>query len=274
MNQISRVPVRVRHPLKLRLAQVVRVETISPRMRRITLAGDQLDGFISAAPDDHVKLFFPAPGQEKPVLPDPDAIGRGARGERAGAVPPTVRDYTPRRFDPARRELVVEFVLHGDGPASGWAAQAAPGQWIGVGGPRGSLLTPDDDDTTLLAGDETALPAIARHLEEARPGARVLALIEVADAHEQRHLPTAANATIRWLHRDGAPAGTSTLLDQAIEDLTLPPGDTHAWLAGEIETVRRLRTHLIERKRLPRDRIRAAGYWRLGEAGAHASLDD
>lgn len=270
MNQIGRRPVRVRHPLKLRLAQVARVETISPRMRRITLAGDQLDGFTSAAPDDHVKLFFPVPGQEKPVLPDPDAIGRG---ERAGTVPPIVRDYTPRRFDPERRELVVEFVIHGDGPASGWAAQAASGQWIGVGGPRGSFLVPDDDDITLLAGDETALPAIARRLEEARPGARVLALIEVVDAHEQRHLPTAANATIRWLHRDGVPAGTSTLLDQALADLALPPGDTHAWLAGEIETIRRLRTHLIERKGLPRDQIRAAGYWRLGEPGAHASLD-
>ncbi len=274
MNQISRVPVRVRHPLKLRLAQVARVETLSPRMRRITLAGDQLDGFTSAAPDDHVKLFFPAPGQEKPVLPNLDAIGRGAPGERIGTVLPIVRDYTPRRFDPERRELVVEFVIHGDGPASGWAAQAAPGQWIGIGGPRGSFLVPDEYDTTLLAGDETALPAIARRLEEARPGARVLALIEVADAHEQRQLPTAANATIRWLHRDGVPAGTSTLLDQAFADLTLPPGDTHAWLAGEIETIRRLRTHLIDRKGLPRDQIRAAGYWRRGEAGAHASLDE
>ena len=271
MNQISRVPVRVRHPLKLRLAQVARVETISPRMRRITLAGDELAGFTSAAPDDHVKLFFPAPGQERPVLPDPGAAGKGRATD---AVPPTARDYTPRRFDPERNELVVEFVIHGDGPASGWAAHAASGQWLGVGGPRGSFLVPDDYDIYLLAGDETALPAIARHLEEARPGARVLALIEVADAHEQRHLPTAANAAIHWLHRDGVPAGTSTLLDRALADLALPPGDAHAWLAGEIETIRRLRSHLIEHKGLSRDRIRAAGYWRLGDAGVHASLDD
>ena len=247
MSHVSRTPLRVRHELKRRRVQVARVEQLSPRMRRITFAGDELAGFTSAAPDDHVKLFFPS-----------------------GAV----RDYTPRRFDPQRCELAIEFVIHGDGPASTWAEQAAPGQWINVGGPRGSLLTPDDYDTYLLAGDETALPAIARALEEMQPGVRASVLIEVADANEERYLPTAANAAITWLHRDGAPAGTSTLLEQTLKDLTLPDGDTHAWLAGEIETVRRLRRYLTEEEGLARDQIRAAGYWRIGDAGAQAKLDD
>ena len=270
MNHVGRPPARVRHPLRLRLVHVARVERISPRMRRITFAGDELAGFTSAAADDHVKLFFPAPGQDRPVLPDPGAN----RGDTAGAIRPVVRDYTPRRFDPGRCELVVEFVIHGDGPASAWAAQAALGQWIGVGGPRGSILTPDDCDAYLLAGDETALPAIARHLEEMPAGVPVSVLIEVADAHEERHLPTAANAAIRWLHRDGIAAGTSALLEQALRNLTLPGGDTYAWLAGEIETARRLRRHLLEEAGLSRDRVRAAGYWRAGEAGTHARLDD
>ena len=118
-----------------------------------------------------------------------------------GAIRPTVRDYTPRRFDAVSQTLTVEFVLHGDGPAASWARQATPGDWLAVGGPRGSFLAPDDYDAYLLAGDETALPAISRRLEEMPPGVRAIVLVEVADRHEERHLPTAANASIVWLHR-------------------------------------------------------------------------
>jgi NADPH-dependent ferric siderophore reductase len=266
MNHVTRTPLRVRHPLKFRLVQVARVEQISPRMRRITLTGDTLADFASAAADDHVKLFFPAPGEDRPALP--------STGSPDAAAPTIRRDYTPRWFDPQSCELVIEFVIHGDGPASSWAAQAKPGQWIGVGGPRGSLLTPEDYGTYLLAGDETALPAIARHLEEMRPGVRALVLIEVADAREERHLPTAANAAIQWLYRDGIAAGHSTLLEQALRNLMLPTGDTYAWLAGEIETIRRLRRYLIEEEGLARSQVRAAGYWRIGEADSHGTLDD
>ncbi len=104
MNTVLRVPIRVRHETKRRMVQVSRVEPLSPHMRRITFAGDELEGFVSAAPDDHVKIFFPSPAGGEPVM----------------------RDYTPRRFNAATRELVVEFVLHGTGPASAWAAQASP----------------------------------------------------------------------------------------------------------------------------------------------------
>ena len=270
MNHVIREPVRVRHPLRLRLVQVRLVEQLSPRMRRVTFTGPDLDGFVSLAADDHVKLFFPAPGQDRPVLPLPG----GGPAYPDGAVPPAVRDYTPRRYDPARQELVVEFVLHGAGPATTWATQAAPGQWIGVGGPKGSRLVPEAYDTFLLTGDETALPAIARHLEEMRPGVRVLVVIEVADAREERHLPTAANASIVWLCRGGAPAGTSRLLEQALRELSLPAGDTYAWVAAEIEVARRLRLYLIEEEGLTRSQIRAAGYWRAGDAAVHATLED
>jgi NADPH-dependent ferric siderophore reductase len=262
MNHIIRTPVRVRHETRLRLVQVARVEPISPEMRRIIFAGVGLDGFVSAGADDHVKLFFPAPGQDQPILPT------------AANVKPTARDYTPRRFDPVRRELTIEFVLHGEGPAATWAGQATPGQLLGVGGPKGSFLIPDDYDTYVLAGDACALPAISRFLEEMRAGARALVLIEVADAREERHLPTAANAKIHWLHRNGGAAGTPALLEPALRGLSLPRGETHAWLAGEIETVRRLRNYLIEEEGLPRAQIRAAGYWRHGAPGAHSRLED
>jgi NADPH-dependent ferric siderophore reductase len=271
MNALTREPLRVRHPLRLRLAQVVAVEAISPRMRRITLGGEELKGFASAAADDHVKLFFSERGQDRPVLP---TLGPNGPVFPENAARPAMRDFTPRRFDASAGELVIEFVLHGHGPASAWADEARPGQWIGVGGPRGSLLIPDDYDAYLLIGDETALPAIARRLEEMAPGAVVFVLIEVSDRREERHLPTAGNARIDWLCRNGGDAAAPTALELALQALELPSGDIHAWIAAEIDVARRLRRHLIEERGLPRSQIKAAGYWRKGEAGAHARIED
>jgi NADPH-dependent ferric siderophore reductase len=262
---------RVQHEIKFRLLQVLRVEPLSPRMLRISLGGEALEGFSTAAADDHVKLFFPEPGKDMPVLP---TLGPNGPVFAEGSPRPIVRDYTPLRFHAAARELTIDFVLHGDGPAATWAAQAKPGMWLGVGGPRGSLLVPEDFDAYLLIGDETALPAISRRLEEMQPGARVIVLIEVADRQEERNLPTVANASITWLHRNGRQAGDPALLERALRSLALPAGEIFAWLAGEIDTMRKLRSHLMEDWQLPRAHVRAAGYWRIGESNAPASIED
>ena len=252
--------VRVRHELRRRTVQVVAVDDISPRMRRIVVGGPELDGFVSLAADDHVKLFFPERRADRSAPPDPAILFAAPR-----------RDFTPRRYDAASNTLTLEFVLHGDGPAAGWAAGALCGDWLGVAGPRGSLVPPDDDAPCLLVGDETALPAIARRLEEMQPGVSCIALIEVADETEIRHLPTPAHARIDWLTRNGAAAGTTTLLDRALESLTLP-GDARIWIAAEIDTARRLRDHLVEARGVDRAAVRAAGYWRLGMAESEERL--
>jgi NADPH-dependent ferric siderophore reductase len=106
------------------------------------------------------------------------------------------------------------------------------------------------------------------------PGASVTAVIEVADRHEERDLPTAANAQITWLHRNGEPPGTPLLLANALKSLIIPAGDIHAWIACEIEVARHLRQYLIVEEGLSRAQIKAAGYWRRGEAGAHANIED
>jgi len=273
MNDLTPIrPLRVRHQNGARLVHVARVETLTPRMRRIVLAGPSLAGFVSAAADDHVKLFLPAPYQDRPILP---TLGPNGPVFPEGATRPIGRDYTPRRFDEAALELTLDFVLHGDGPATSWAAQAQPGQHVGIGGPRGSFLTRDDASTLLLlAGDETAVPAIARRLEELPPGARAIALIEVADKAEQHHLPSAASTAITWLFRDGRPAGDPALLLAALRETTWPTGDLHAWMAGEIGSVRALRTHLMTERGLSRERVHASGYWKHGEAAAHTKLED
>jgi NADPH-dependent ferric siderophore reductase len=270
MDALTRAPRRIRHENGLRLAKVVFVEPVSPRMRRITFHAPELGGFTSAAADDHVKLFFPASGQTEPVLP---VLGPDGPRFPDHLPRPVARDYTPRRFDSKSCELTIEFVLHDDGPASNWAAHAKPGDALGIGGPRGSTIIPEDYETYLLVGDETALPAIARRLEEMPPGTPVIAIIEVTDRHEERQLATAAHAQITWLHRNGKAAGTSGLLEAAIRGSQLPSRDIHAWVACEIEVARWIRTYLMEEEGVPRSQIKAAGYWKLGQPGAHDKLD-
>ena len=145
---VSRVQ-RVRHELKRRDLQVVRVETLSPHFRSITFGGEALADFISASFDDHVKFMLDSDGAE-----------------------PVRRDYSPRRYDATAGELTIEFALHGEGRTAAWAAQAAPGQRATIGGPRGSFIIPTDYAWHLLVGDETALPAIHRRLEELPTGTR------------------------------------------------------------------------------------------------------
>ncbi|MFT3819380.1 MAG: siderophore-interacting protein [Rubrivivax sp.] len=247
-----------RHPLRYRELQVLRVQTLSPRMRRITLGGDALAGFASPAPDDHVRLVFPAPGEAAPIAPSTDEHGLHFPD---GPLRPAMRDYTPRRCD--GRELDLDFVLHGHGPAASWAAQAAPGMRIGVAGPRGSHLVGVGFDGYVLIGDETALPAIGRWLETLPAAAPVLCLVEVADAAEQAALAVPPGRTVHWLHRrEGAPDA----LLQALRNAALPPGDRFCWIACESAQMRALRRHLIDDRGQPRAWLSASGYWKRDTA--------
>ena len=243
-SPVNRVQ-RVRHELRRRDLQVVRVESVGPGFRRITFAGESLAGFVSASFDDHVKLFL-----------DP----------AAGGTEPVRRDYTPRRFDAAAGELSIEFALHGDGPAADWAAQATVGQRATIGGPRGSFVIPTDFDWHLLVGDETALPAIARRLEELPAGARVFVVLHVANPADRRVLDSAAAVRVQWVDEAAA------LID-AVRALVLPEGEGYAWCAGEAGAMAATRRVLVEEKGLDPRAIRAAAYWKRGASAHHENLE-
>ncbi|MGH6638220.1 MAG: siderophore-interacting protein [Polaromonas sp.] len=266
MTQADLTVSRVRHPLKMRMLQVARVQRVSTLMARITLTGEDLRGFVSASFDDHVKVYFPTDGASVPSLP---SVGPDGISFAEGAPRPAARDYTPRRYDPQALELDIDFVLHGDGPAATWAAQAQAGQMLGVGGPRGSFVVPTAFDWHLLIGDETALPAIARRLEELPAGSRAMALIEVPDATAETALPGSAHASLRWLHRNGIEAGRSNLLEQAARELVLPEGQGYVWVAAESVAARAVRELMVTLHGIDKSRIRAASYWKRGAAAVH-----
>ncbi|WP_462380068.1 siderophore-interacting protein [Pseudomonas sp. Marseille-QA0892] len=246
---------RVSHPIVRRRLDVARVEDITPRMRRITLVGEQLEGFISAAPDDHVKLLFATNDAERQAI---ETFGSGQEGPGQAGPKPTMRDYTPRRYDAEKGELDIDFVLHGDGPAATWASQAQPGDHLHIAGPRGSLIVPDMFEHYLLIGDESALPAIARRLEELPAGRRVQAIIEVEDDTERQPLATQTQLDCRWVRRS---AGESLL--EAAQQAELPAGALYVWIACEAKRSRQIRAHFMNERGIDEAQIKAAGYWRV-----------
>jgi NADPH-dependent ferric siderophore reductase len=241
---------RVTHEIKRRRLDVLRVVDITPRMRRVTLGGPELAGFVSLGSDDHIKLMFAQNAAEQAALQSPTFNIKGDGPQ------PAMRDYTPRRFDLSLGELDIDFVLHGDGPASTWAEQAQVGQHLYIGGPRGSMIVPDIFDSYLLIGDETALPAIARRLEELPAGRKVLAVIEIADAAEQQALQSAAEVEVIWVLR-----GQADLLD-TVRTLTLPSGALYTFVAMETKLSRQVRRVLLDTHKVDEAFLKAVGYWR------------
>jgi NADPH-dependent ferric siderophore reductase len=245
---------RVSHEIKRRKLQVLRVTDLTPRMRRVTLHGPELTGFISLGTDDHVKLLFATTPEEQAALED-FTPGGDSYGPR-----PAMRDYTPRRYDPVSGELDIDFVLHGDGPAATWAEQVQPGQSLYIAGPRGSMIVPDIFDSYLLIGDETALPAISRRLESLQAGRRALVVVEIQDDAERQTLESQAHIEVVWVVR-----GQQDLM-QVVAGLQLPAGELYAWVATEAALSRKLRRVLLDDLGVNEAAMKAAGYWRLDES--------
>jgi NADPH-dependent ferric siderophore reductase len=257
------------HPVTLREVEVVRVLDLTPGMRRITLGGAQLRAFTSAngfpqpafeSPgfDDDIRLVFRYPGHAEPVLP--------VQKERGVDLPrnprPLSKVYTVRRWDAEAGELDVDVVKHGIGVGTTWAYRAQPGDRVHLYGPGTSRAFPADADWLLVAGDDTAVPAIARLLDELPDGARAQVFIEVADAAHRLELPARPGVEVTWLVRDDA-----SLLD-AVKGAGRWDGRPFAWLAGEHTSVRDLRRHLVEDRGMPKEDIEFTGYWRRGEVVA------
>jgi len=253
----------VRHPLRVRLLEVVRIESLSPRMRRITLGGAELEGFVSLAPEDHVKMFFTRPGETKPHVPafGPLGIVLPKLGQR-----PAGRDYTPLRFDAVARELDIDFFLHGGGLGSAWASRAAIGDVVGVAGPRGSQVLKREFAWQLFVGDETALPEMALRISRlpVTTAAFVVFLVDDAANELRRVLP--ASVPVRWVHRSATKDATRALLE-TVRTLEFPDKEGFAWIAGEASEVRAVYRHLLAEQRLEVSRIRVSGHWKRGIAG-------
>ncbi|OZI74828.1 siderophore-interacting protein [Bordetella genomosp. 12] len=230
----------------LRVVHVVSTQALTPMMRRVVLAGEDL-GHLARADQMHCRLIFAPEGEAEPAWPMLDDQGHivWPAGKMATRV------YTLRKVQGDR--ITIDFALHEHaGPATRWALSARPGARVGVVGPAAG--GPRAADLHVMLGDETGLPGIARMLESLPSQARGHAFIEVRDAACEVALQAPAGVAVRWLHRGAAPAGTTLLLPQALRQVDWPQdlSGVFVWAGCEYQAFRQMHRYLKHELGLPR----------------------
>jgi NADPH-dependent ferric siderophore reductase len=253
--------------------EVVRSEQLTPHLIRVVLGGKGFDTFIANEfTDAYVKIVFVNDGVDVGALPQPLTLD--SFNELPVEQRPTVRTYTARRVDTERREISIDFVVHGEhGVAGPWAAAATPGQPAYLMGPSGAYAPDPAADWHLLAGDEAAVPAIGAALEALPDNAIGKVFIEVAGPEDEIALRAPAGVEVRWIYRGGRAdlvsedlAGDNAPLIAAVKEASWLPGQVQVFIHGEAQTVmHNLRSYI--RKERGVDAKWAAsisGYWRRG----------
>ncbi|WP_319455423.1 MULTISPECIES: siderophore-interacting protein [unclassified Mycobacterium] len=252
--------------------EVIRSEQLTPHMIRVVLGGS---GFDTFAPNDftdsYVKIAIVGDDVDVAALPQPltlDSFNELPEGQR-----PVVRTYTVRHADPARREIAIDFVVHGEhGVAGPWAAALQPGNPAYLMGPSGAYAPDPAADWHLLAGDEAGLPALSAALEALPPNAIGKAFIEVAGPDDELPLKAPNGVEIRWIYRGGRAdlvpedqAGDHAPLVAEVKESAWLPGQVQVFIHGEAQTVmHNLRAYVRKERGVEAKWASISGYWRRG----------
>jgi NADPH-dependent ferric siderophore reductase len=251
------IPVR-REPPRFRRARVVAVEDVTPHLRRVRLAGDELRGMDPGLPGASVRLLTPEAADAPVVVPE--WTGNEFRAADGTRVP--IRTLTPVAPDPAAGLLTLDVVRHGTGVLTAWVDAVGPGGEVAVSGTGRGYTVDPEADAHLLAGDESALPALRQVLAAVPDGLPVQLLAEVRAAEAEVPFPDRPGLEVRWIVADPeAPPGDGLVHAVAAADLS--PG-AHVWAAGEAAAVQRIRRHLFDDRDVPRSRAHVRGYWKVG----------
>ncbi|MDM7885413.1 siderophore-interacting protein [Curtobacterium sp. RHCKG23] len=291
--------------------RVAAVTALTPSFVRVTLTGDALADFSAVGLDQRIKLVLPIPGHGFTDLPDGDDW-YGAWRTLPDAERNPLRTYTVRSFRPDAHELDIDFVAHGDtGPASRWVSSCRVGDELRIVGPAvpsspaelpsgAAEFAPGSATRILLAGDETAAPAICAILEALDVTAVGHVFIEVPTDADRLPVTAPAGVEVRWIARNGAshgvrmtdqvqawasdvvvgasapgavdPSGVELsevdVDEQVLWDVPAPVDErlVYAWIAGEAGCVKELRRHLVRGVGLDREQVAFMGYWRHGKA--------
>ncbi len=252
--------------------EVVRKEQLTPHMIRLVLGGSGFDTFTpSDYADSYVKIVIVRNDVDVSALPQPLSLDAfdGLPDEHR----PVVRTYTVRKADSERREITIDFVVHGDlGVAGPWAAAAEPGQRAFLMGPSGAYSPDPAADWHLFAGDEAGLPAISAALEALPPNAVGRAFIEVSGPDDEVELTVPEGVEVRWIYRGGRAdlvpedqAGDHAPLIAAVKEALWLPGQPHVFIHGEAQAVmHNLRTYVRKERGVDAKWASISGYWRRG----------
>ena len=241
------------------VVRVVERTEVSPRLMRLTVAGDGLRGFEVAQPAASIRVVVPWPGEELEV---PEWNGNEfllADGRR-----PALRTFTPLRVDGVAGRLDLEVVRHEGGAVSGWAERAAVGDEAAISGPGAGYDYAEGAERLLVFGDETALPAMTQVIEMAPAGLALDVHVEVLADHAVIELPERPGADVHWhVTTPGEqPGGCLAAVVQALDEL---PDLTHVWAAGEASAMQAIRNHLFKVLGVERARATVRGYWKPAE---------
>lgn len=227
---------------------------LTPNMIRVVFAGPELDDFPVGREGGNCKLMLPERGESKDVFAKRLTDG----------PPPVRRTYTVRSFDAQTKELVIDFVAHGDeGPAGSWANHAKPGDFLGFAGPSGPKVTHFEADWYLVAADPSAIPVAAATLEAMPRDAKGVVIFEITSAEDKQDIDIPEGMEVHWLvHPD--PHTPSTAQEDLIRSLDWPEGRVQTCIAGESGVIKSLRAFLAQEKELPRKDVYISGYWKIG----------
>ena len=265
-GNISREGVRVRRPPPpFRRVAVRRVASPTPYLLRITLSGSDLNGLVIDEPAASVRLLIPSPGAAELVLPTWNGneflLDDGRR--------PIIRTFTPRRFDLETLELDLEIVIHEGGAVSSWVREASPDDPAAISGPGRGYTVDPDAPAFLLAGDESALPAICQLLEILPVDKPVQVHVEIAHPQARLELPDHPRAIVAWVERPGDAVPGDGLV-AAVTSADFAP-DVRVWAAGEAAAMHRIRRHLLEERGIARSLATVRGYWKRARGGTDES---
>ncbi|MGD8150911.1 siderophore-interacting protein [Ornithinimicrobium sp. Y1694] len=251
---------------------VAATEQVAPWLRRLTLHVPSLSGYAVLGPDEFVGLVMPRPGIDLPDLshvtgPNPRPVIAALPEE----IRPDVRWYTVRSWDDTTHELVIDVVLHpegevDEGPGASWVRSVEAGAQVGteVAVQTGTACyhPPTEARVQVIAGDETAYPAIAGILESVGgEDVEPHVFLEVGAAGVVPELPTPARGSVTLVERGDRRPGEALL--EAISAAALPAPD-YGWVCGEQELAASVRRHLVSERGLAKTAVYFCAYWILG----------
>lgn len=227
-------------------------------MQRFVLGGPELDGLVIDEPASSVRLLIPPTVGADLEMP----TWTGNQFELASGDRAPIRTFTPRFLDTDANELTIDVVVHDGGAASDWAAAASPGDDVAVSGPGRGYEIDVGASKYLLAGDETAIPAISQLLEQMPDTTSVQVMIEVVTPDAELDLPPHESAAVTWHHNGDDSPGRA--LVAAVTGLAeMPPA---VWVAGEAAAVQKIRKHLFDERGMSRSEATVRGYWKHGRS--------
>jgi NADPH-dependent ferric siderophore reductase len=251
---------------------VVRTEQVSPHIVRVVLGGNGFGTFVANEfTDAYCKILFVREDVDVAALPAPLTLNsfQTLPPDRQ----PVIRTLTVRWTDPGERQIAIDVVVHGEhGVAGPWASTVQPGRPVYLMGPSGAYAPDPSADWHLLAGDESALPAIAAALEALPADATARVFIEVAGPDDEIELRSAADVEIKWIYRGGRAdlvpgdrAGDHAPLIDAVKEATWLPGQVQVFIHGEAQAVmHNLRPYIRKERGVDAKRVSISGYWRRG----------